>query len=82
MVKLPVVVTNVGDCNKVVFNKSTGLLIPPGSSNELANGIMKLIGNEQTRILLGSNLNALVTEKYSENHYLDQLIALYLNSNE
>lgn len=74
---LPVVVTNVGDCNKVIDNQNNGLIIEPNSSIELANAIEYLIVHEDKRIKFGKNLFQTVKSKYSELNYITNLLNLY-----
>jgi glycosyltransferase involved in cell wall biosynthesis len=46
----PVIATNVGGIPEVVRNDQEGLLIAPGSSDELANAITRLLKEENLRI--------------------------------
>lgn len=77
LASLPVIVTNVGDCTKVVRNKDTGLVVKKENSKELADGIMQLLNKNQDAVQLGSNLNHFVLMNYGLNSYLSHLIANY-----
>ncbi|SDW86730.1 Glycosyltransferase involved in cell wall bisynthesis [Lutibacter oricola] len=82
LAKLPVVVTNVGDCNKLISNNDTGLLVPPNNKLALGEALKELIINSTRRKLFAENLNSLIVKKYSEDSYLDKLIAVYLKTND
>ena len=41
----PIVATRTGGIPEVVLNGVTGILVSPGDSGELANGIMQLLGD-------------------------------------
>ena len=47
LAKLPVVVTNVGDCNKVISNKDEGLLVESENDIVLAEALINLIINSK-----------------------------------
>lgn len=77
LAKLPVVVTNVGECSEVVTYDNEGLIVPPNNSYDLANSILKLISDINLRSKLALNLNKKVLENYSKKKYLDRIIKLY-----
>ncbi|VAW22805.1 Alpha-1,4-N-acetylgalactosamine transferase PglH [hydrothermal vent metagenome] len=77
LVKLPVVITNVGDCNKVVQNKVNGLLVEPTNDEKLAGAIIKLIANSELRMNLGANLCENVRRNFSKENYISKLINIY-----
>jgi len=80
LVGLPVITTNVGDCNKVIKNKESGLLVISNNEVALRNGLKYLIMNKKRRSFFAENLKLSINEKYSEESYLDKLIAVYLKS--
>jgi len=77
LAKLPVVVTNVGDCNKVVQNNVNGLLIEPANEKNLADAILKLITNNELRMNFGTNLYKNIQHNFSKESYISKLIKIY-----
>ncbi|NLP58149.1 glycosyltransferase family 4 protein [Lutibacter sp. B1] len=75
--KLPVVVTNVGDCDKVVVNNDSGLVVKPKNEFQLAEAIDFLIKNNNKRIQFGTKLNKRIINNYSKNNYINKLISIY-----
>jgi len=74
---LPVIVTNVGDCIKVVKNEVTGLVVEKENNMELAKGIMRLLNKTPETLQFGNNLNKFVIDNYGVNGYIRDLIASY-----
>ncbi len=79
LASLPVIVTSVGDCTKVVRNEVTGLVVEKENSKDLAEGIMQLLNQNKFAVKLGNNLNHFVLVNYGVNSYLNNLIASYKN---
>jgi glycosyltransferase involved in cell wall biosynthesis len=75
--KLPVVVTDVGECGMVVCNLESGRVVPPKNENKMAEGIIFLIENDKQRKVLGENLYNNTVLNYGKNAYLIQLIPIY-----
>jgi glycosyltransferase involved in cell wall biosynthesis len=75
--KLPVVVTDVGECGKVVSNMESGMVVPPNNENKMAEGIIFLIENDKQRKVFGENLYNNTVLNYGKNTYLTQLIPIY-----
>ncbi len=75
--KLPVVVTDVGECGKVVSNLKSGMVVPPNNENKMAEGIIFLIENDKQRKVFGENLYKNTVLNYGKNAYLTQLIPIY-----
>jgi glycosyltransferase involved in cell wall biosynthesis len=75
--KLPVVVTDVGECATVVCNMESGRVVPPDNVNKMAEGIIFLIENNKQRKVFGENLYKNTVLNYGENAYLTQLISIY-----
>jgi len=51
----PVVTTHVGCLPDVVEDGQTGLLVPPGDAQALADAMLRLLGNDELRETLGRN---------------------------
>lgn len=75
--KLPVVVTNVGDCTKVVESDKNGLVINKEDVSALKQALINLIKDERKRIKFGNSLFQNITETYSVNVVIDRLIKIY-----
>ena len=75
--KLPVVVTDVGECGTVVANLESGMVVPPNDENKMAEGIIFLIENEKHRKVFGENLYKNTVLNYGKNAYITQLISIY-----
>jgi len=75
--KLPVVVTNVGECGSVVNNTVNGLVVAPNSEYEFAKRVLMLIGNSDFRLKYGKNLHNEIQLNYSKENYITQLLSIY-----
>ncbi|WP_340066131.1 glycosyltransferase [Ascidiimonas aurantiaca] len=75
--KLPVISTNVGDCDQVIIEEKTGLLVPPGEPAQLAAAIEKLIKNVHYRNQLAINLEKHVNENFNIKTYMTRLYSMY-----
>ncbi|RLJ64363.1 glycosyltransferase involved in cell wall biosynthesis [Lacinutrix venerupis] len=74
---LPVVVTNVGDCGKVILKGELGILIPPKNSVRLANGIQNYIDNLDFAKQKGEAFKKHVTNHFSSRKIINTLITNY-----
>jgi len=77
LAKLPVVVTDVGECGIVVKNLESGMTVPPNNANKLSEALLFLIENEKQRNEFGGNLFRNVHTNYSRNAFINQLTAIY-----
>lgn len=77
LAKLPVVVTDVGECGTVVTNLENGMVVPPKNEVKLAEALMFLMENENKRKEFGENVYHKVNLNYSQSAFITQLIALY-----
>ena len=77
LAKLPVAVTDVGECGLVVSDRKSGLVVPPNDAAALADALIFLIENEPQRKIFGENLYDKVLLNYSKNAFMTQLTALY-----
>jgi glycosyltransferase involved in cell wall biosynthesis len=76
-VGLPVVSTNVGDCNKVITHLENGLLIPSQDSEILAKNIEIIITNPILAKELGENLKNTIENQFSETVILKTVVEKY-----
>jgi len=77
LASLPVVVTNVGDCTKVVKHSETGIVVEKEDSHALSHGILRLISESEHAKQLGLQLNNFVLENYGLNGYINSLTTIY-----
>ncbi|MCI4351846.1 MAG: glycosyltransferase family 4 protein [Thermoplasmata archaeon] len=74
---VPVVASEVGGIPEVVIPDRSGILVPPGSAELLAEGIIRLLRDEGLRRRLSEGGRALVLERFSWRHAADQTVAVY-----
>jgi glycosyltransferase involved in cell wall biosynthesis len=79
LAKLPVIVTNVGDCSKIVKHQINGIIVNKENSEELANGLSFIVQNELLAKQFGNKLEQDVLKNYSLENYIDKLVNLYSN---
>jgi glycosyltransferase involved in cell wall biosynthesis len=77
MASLPVVATQVGQCEEVLSSGRCGVLVPPCDSQQLAGAIMSLLKSEEKRRELGRKLNARVQRAYSSQKVIQQIAEVY-----
>jgi glycosyltransferase involved in cell wall biosynthesis len=77
LAKLPVAVTDVGECGVVVDNMKSGMLVPPSDENALAEALVFLTENENRRKEFGENLYNNIRLNYSAHAFITQLIDIY-----
>ncbi len=74
---LPVITTDVGDCNLVVSNSSYGQLVPSRNEKNLAEAILIYINSADKRLEAGKNLQLKVLETYSESRIMNSILEIY-----
>jgi len=74
---LPVVVTNVGDCTKVVENNKSGIVVVNEDSEALATGVLQLLLDQEKARGFGHNLKLKVEKEYSITKYVKTLLDVY-----
>ncbi|WP_299667483.1 glycosyltransferase [uncultured Polaribacter sp.] len=77
LAKLPVIVTNVGECSKVVENGISGYVVAPENNIELSLKLDILANSELLRTSFGIRHHKKVTSKYSRSYFLKQLLNIY-----
>ena len=73
----PVVASDTGGLPEIVENMKTGLLVPPGDSGALAQGILALIKDSDLARELGNEGRRRVLEKYTLARCADSTINAY-----
>ena len=61
---LPTVASNVGGIPEAIQNGTSGLLVPPGDSQKLAEALSILIGKRDTRTRMGSAARECAMERF------------------
>ncbi|RXP44846.1 glycosyltransferase [Lutibacter sp. HS1-25] len=79
LAKLPVVVTDVGECSKVVVHQQHGLIVPKSNEVALSEALLMLIENKEKTALYGLALQSNVEKKYGSKDYIKQLRLIYNN---
>jgi len=77
LASLPTIVTNVGDCNKVVINNKTGLLIPPENASVLSEALLSCIADKKMCKEFAVALNNHVINHFSEKKTIETIIETY-----
>ena len=77
MAGLPVVATQVGQCEEVLSNGRCGILVPPRDPLRLAAAMMTLLKSGQKRRELGGKFNARVQRVYSARRVMQQVTEVY-----
>ncbi len=73
----PVVACNTGSIPQVVHNEKTGILVKPGNSLALAEGITSVLENNDIAKIVTSNARKLIESKYSLRHMVDRIEKIY-----
>lgn len=73
---LPIVATNVGDNNKLIFEGKSGYLHDVGDFKSIADRLQFLIQNYEARINMGIKSNEILRENYSSNQFRDRYFKL------
>jgi glycosyltransferase involved in cell wall biosynthesis len=81
LMKLPVVVTNVGVCSSVVSNENNGLLVSKENELEFTSALENLIRNKSKRIKFGTQLYKNINANYSKESYIKNLRCIYRDAN-
>lgn len=76
---LPCIVTSVGGNAEAVVDKSTGLVIAPGSVGELADGIAYLATHPKDREMMSKNARERACSDFDIDDCMDKIKAVILN---
>uniref|UniRef100_UPI002627CCE3 glycosyltransferase n=1 Tax=uncultured Lutibacter sp. TaxID=437739 RepID=UPI002627CCE3 len=77
LAKLPVVVTDVGECAKVVKHKRSGMVVAPNNEVALAKALEMLVLDKKLCSELSTTLYETVQMNYSKSNFIQTLIAIY-----
>ncbi|MSU55972.1 MAG: glycosyltransferase family 1 protein [Candidatus Taylorbacteria bacterium] len=82
LASLPVIATSVGGIPDIIQNGKTGLIVPPGDSQRLAEEMQKLLGQPNMQAELGTTLRKHVEREFSFEAMLQKTFALYASARE
>ena len=74
---VPVIGTNVGGIPELITNDETGILIPPGNSDELAQAVNELLSNKEKAEKIAANGNIFVKNNMTWDVILPKYIQFY-----
>ncbi|WP_434035433.1 glycosyltransferase [Formosa sp. 4Alg 33] len=77
MAGLAVVATTVGDCDKVIVNRSMGRLVPARDASLFADAVLNLIAENPLRMNMRDALQQYVQQHYSETNCLNHILSVY-----
>lgn len=77
LAKLPVIVTDVGQCKKVVMNSNYGFIVPKEDEVALSDKMKLLMKDKNLRNDMSINFNKHIIGNYSENIIIEKLIKIY-----
>ncbi|MCK5595327.1 glycosyltransferase family 4 protein [bacterium] len=73
----PVVASDVGGVPEIVIDGKSGILVSPGSPEELADGLLELINDKKKREDMGSEGLKVVREKFDIKHMMNRIEDVY-----
>jgi len=73
----PVIATRVGGAYSVVHDHTTGLLVPPSNSGELADRMVELLGDPSKARTIGQAAREMVATEYSLDGMISRTAELY-----
>jgi len=74
---IPVISTSAGGNPEAIEHERTGLLVPPGDPQALAQAILKLVRDYSLRCRVSAQANVTVRERWSFQRYVDTLEVAY-----
>jgi glycosyltransferase involved in cell wall biosynthesis len=74
---LPVIASRTGGIPDIILDNETGILVTPGSSQELALALIRCAGDAELRRRLGDAARARVSTVFSRHRLIEQTLALY-----
>ncbi len=76
---LPVIATNVGQCDEVIKDSYNGVLVSPNNVDELSKAILLYIEDEVLRHDFAVRFNKYIKTKYSKEVVINKVIETYKN---
>lgn len=75
--KLPTVATRVGECAELLNHGDAGILVSPGSADELAEGLLLLLKSPERRATFGEAFYQHVKTNYNATNAIEQICRIY-----
>ncbi len=72
-----IVASDIGQVSEIVEHEKSGLLVPPGDGNALAEAILRLVQNPKLRRSLGETAKAKLQDNHTWAGYADRLVQIY-----
>jgi glycosyltransferase involved in cell wall biosynthesis len=76
-VGLPVVATSIGQCAEILDEGRAGILISPGSHDQLAQALLLLLRSPEQRSVFGRQLHRRIKNVYSPRSIIEHLLQVY-----
>ena len=73
----PLITTPIGGLPEVCIDEKTGLIVPPNDSKRFADAVLTLKNDKRRRQEMGKEAKILVEKKFTQQHMLDQMEAVY-----
>jgi glycosyltransferase involved in cell wall biosynthesis len=73
----PIVALDIAPVNELVINKETGILVPPGRDDLLAQALDSLLGDAEKRRIMGENGYKRYCELYEGEKVMKKILLLY-----
>lgn len=74
---LPVITTDIGAPPEIVQHEATGILVPPGDKEALADALSRLAADDSLRRKLGEHGRTVARIHFQWNHSVDRMCELY-----
>ncbi len=74
---LPLVATDVPGCREVVRPGISGLLVPPGDADALADAISSLLDDREARQQMGRRGREIAVNEFGEQHVVSETLRIY-----
>ncbi len=74
---VPVIASNVGGIPEIVINNTIGELFPAGDENELADGILKILLNNDLKSFIIENAAARVQDYFNADRMAGEVLEVY-----
>lgn len=77
MAALPVVATDVGECDEILDHGAAGRVVAAGDDDAMAGAMIELLSSPATAAVLGERLRRRVEERYSAEAVVGEVEAIY-----
>ena len=73
----PMLTSNIGWANELMINGETGITVDPSNTDDLANGILRLLNEKEEATAYGKNARKRIINRYSSSRILEENINFY-----